>query len=52
MNHRDLIVVWLNNRLTLWQWDEEAEAFCYFRELTDRERQTVENGGESQLLVA
>ena len=31
----DLIVVWLNNRPTLWRWDDASERFCYLRNVTE-----------------
>jgi len=33
----ELIVVWLNNRRTLWRWDNAAEEYCYLRDMTERE---------------
>ena len=40
----DLIVVWLNNRPTLWRWDDASEDFRYFRNLTEDERRLVQSG--------
>jgi hypothetical protein len=44
MVHRDLIVVWLNNRPTLWRWDDGSEDFRYLRNVSDDERRLIEGG--------
>jgi hypothetical protein len=40
----DLIVVWLNNRPTLWRWDDATDGYVYFRNLTEDERRLIESG--------
>jgi hypothetical protein len=40
----DLIVVWLNNRPTLWRWDDASERFCYLRNVTENQRRLIEGG--------
>ena len=44
MDTHDLIVVWLNNRPTLWRWDAAAEDFRYLRNVTENERRLIEGG--------
>jgi hypothetical protein len=45
----DLIVVWLNNRPTLWRWDDAAEDFRYLRNLTEDERRLIESEHVSEV---
>jgi hypothetical protein len=45
----DLVIVWLNNRHTLWRWDDAAEEYFYLRNLTEDERRLIENGNAADV---
>jgi hypothetical protein len=47
----DLIIVWWNNRPTLWRWDDGSEDFRYLRNLSEDERRLIESRHASAAIV-